>query len=41
MPRELDDDQMPSRGALHQHPYGAVGVAMTAGLVIGFQASRR
>jgi len=28
-------------GALHQHPYGAVGVAMAAGLVIGFLASRR
>lgn len=28
-------------GALHQHPYGAIGIAMAAGLVLGFLASRR
>jgi len=28
-------------GALHHHPYGAVGIALAAGLVLGFLVSRR
>lgn len=28
-------------GALHDHPYGAIGVAIAAGLVLGLLVSKR